>query len=533
MREETMRSLGYGVFAAALAVLAGFALASPACAQTLTMALAAAPTSVDPHYHTFTPNESLDAHIFDVLVDMDAKTRPIPALAESWKLIADDTWEFHLRRGVTFHNGAPFTAADVAYTLARVPTVPNSPGSFAIYTQTVTGVEIPDPYTIRLKTKGIYPLLPIDLSQVFIIPQGLGPNPRTEDFNAGKDAIGTGPFRMVSYRAGEQVELERNDAWWGRKATWQHVTVRMIPNDAARTAALLAGDIQFMEFLPTADAARLRTDSRVALATTDSLRFVFLWLDHSRAGPPVFITGPNGEKLDHNPLRDVRVREALSLAINRRAIVERVMEGAALATGQFLAPGSYSYVPNLPPPPYDPERAKKLLAEAGYPKGFRITLHGPNDRYVNDARIIQSIGQMWSRIGVQTEVDAMTWSNFVGRANRQEFAAYLLAWGISSGEASNPLRSMIYTYTPAKGWGAVNRGRYSNPAIDALTDRAMTTADDAAREQLLIQAERLTFADVAVIPLHLQKNIWAMKAGLTYVARADEETRAADVRPAH
>jgi peptide/nickel transport system substrate-binding protein len=515
-------------------VLAGCLLAAAphhAAAQTLTLAAAAAPTSVDPHYHTFTPNASLDIHIFDYLVDMDPQMHPIPALALSWKPVDERTWEFKLRPGVKFHNGADFTAADVAYTIDRVPTVPNSPGSFAVYTKPVTSVEIVDPLTIRLHTAGVFPLLPIDLTQVFIIPHGLGSMPATEDFNSGKNAIGTGPYRMISYKSGDRVELERNDAWWGNKPYWQHVSYRMIPNDAARSAALLAGDVQFIEFVPPDDAARMRTDKRVALAETTSLRFVYLWLDRSRQGSEPFVSGPNGEKLDKNPFNDLRGRQALSMAINRSLIVEHVMEGEATPTGQFLAPGSVTYVPGLDPQKYDPDRAKQLLAEAGYPNGFRLTLHGPNDRYVNDSKIIQAIGQMWSRIGVQTTVDAITWSNYIGRASKQEFSAYLLAWGIGTGEASDPLRALIETYSTEKGVGSVNRARYSNPTLDALIDKAVATADDAARENLLQQATKIAMDDVALIPLHIQKNIWGMKAGLGYIARADETTRAMDVRP--
>ena len=513
------------VFALALA-------AAPVAAQNLTLAVSAAPTSVDPHYHTFGPNQSLDIHIFDYLVDVDPQMRPIPALALSWKLVDDHTWEFKLRPGVKFQNGADFTAEDIAYTIDRVPTVPNSPGSFAIYTKPVSKVEIIDPLTVRLHTAGVYPLLPIDLTQVFIIPHGLGPMPATEDFNSGKDAIGTGPYRMLSYKSGDRVELERNDAWWGPKPYWQHISYRMIPNDAARSAALLAGDVQFIEFVPPDDAQRMRGDKRVALSEINSLRFVYLWLDRSRQGDEPFVSGPNGEKLGKNPLNDVRVRQALSIAINRPSIVEHIMENEAIPTGQFLAQGASTYVPGLDPPKYDPEHAKQLLAEAGYPNGFRMTLHGPNDRYVNDAKIIQAVGQMWSRIGVQTTVDAITWSNFIGRANKQEFSAYLLAWGIATGEASDPLRALIESYNAEKGVGSVNRGRYSNPTLDALIDKAVSTADDAAREQLLIQASKTAIDDVAIIPLHIQKNIWVMMAGLSYAARQDESTRAVDLRPA-
>ncbi len=511
---------------AGMALLLG---ASLAAAQSVTMAMSSAPTSVDPHYHTFAPNETLGVHIYDRLIERDPLNNLIPGLALSWKLIDDSTWELKLRQGVKFHDGSEFTAADVAYTFARVPTVVNSPGSFSIYTKTVVAMETPDPYTVRMKTNGIYPLLPVDLSNVFIIPKNLGPNPATEDFNSGKNAAGTGAFRLTAYKQGERVELERNDAWWGPKPHWQHLTIRIIPNDGARTAALLAGDVQLIEFVPTADAARLRADKRVALSEIASLRLIYLWLDRSRSGPTPFITGPNGEALTSNPLNDKRVRQALTMAINRPAIVERVMEGAAYPIGQFVDKGTWGHVPGLLPPGTDVAKAKALLAEAGFPQGFRITLHGPNDRYVNDGKIIQAVGQMWSRIGVQTTVDAITWPNYISRANKQDFSAYLLGWGF--GEATNPLRSLVYTYSPPKGWGAVNRGRYSNPAFDGLVDRLMTTADDAAREGLVREATSLAMEDVALIPLHLQKNIWAMRAGLSFVARADEDTRVMELRP--
>ena len=176
----------------------------------------------------------------------------------------------------------------------------------------------------------------------------------------------------------------------------------------------------------------------------------------------------NGEKLEKNPLKDRRVRMALSLAINRSAIVDRVMEGAAVPSGQYLPPGVYSYTPDIKPPPYEPEQAKKLLAEAGYPKGFRIALHGPNDRYVNDAKIIQAVGQMWTRIGVQTEVDPLPWSSYVGPANKQAFSAFLFSSGTFTAEASDALIAQNATFDASKGRGSTNRGRYSNPALDKL-----------------------------------------------------------------
>jgi peptide/nickel transport system substrate-binding protein len=499
--------------------------------QTLSIASSAPVTSIDPHYHTFAPNESFSAHVFERLVRRDAPGKMIPGLAVSWKLRDDRTWEFILR-DVKFHDGTPFTAEDVAYTLNRVPRVKNSPASYSIYTKAVTGTEIVDPHTILLHTAGPYPLLANDLANIFIVPHALGPDPASEDFNSGKNAIGTGPYRFVSYNPGDRIEMERSDDYWGPKPDWKHVTYRIISNDASRTAALLAGDVGIIEFVPPTDLPSLRKDARVSLAEVVSNRSIFLWLDHSHTGATPFVAGPNGEVLDKNPLNDLRVRQALSLAINRQAIVERVMEGAAIPTGQYLRPGSYSYVPDLAPTPYQPDRAKALLAEAGFPKGLKVTIHGPNDRYVNDAKIIQAVAQMWQRIGVQTTVEAMPWNTFVARAGKQEFSIFLLGWGVGSGEGLNPLRAQIATWNPARGLGTANRGRYSNPAVDALIDQAMGTMDDGAREKIIQQAMKLAMDDVPVIQLHLQKNIWATKKGLAYEPRVDEATLAMGVHEA-
>ncbi len=527
-----MRNLRQAVFASALAATSTMAPGESA-AQTLTLAVASAPTSVDPHFHNLGPNNSLADHIFGQLVEMDADTRPTPGLALSWKALSPTEWEFKLRPGVKFHNGDAFTADDLAYTLARVPTVKNSPGSFQIYTRGVTKVEIVDPLTVRLTTRTVMPLLPVDLSQVSILPRRLGEAPATDDFNSLKHAIGTGPYRITAYRSGDQAELERFDGYWGDKPHWAKVSYRMIPNDSARTSALLAGDVDFIEAVPTSDLQNLARDKRVALAEAVSLRFAYVFFDRTRPnGGMPFVSGPDGEKLEKNPLEDVRVRRALSMAINRIAIVDRVMEGAAVPTGQFLAKGTSSHVDDLGVPKYDPEAARKLLAEAGYPRGFRMSLHGPNDRYVNDEKVIQAIGQMWSRIGVQTKVDAITWSNYIARAARQEFSAFFVAWGVSSGEASNPLRALIHTFDAARGFGSANRARYSNPALDAVIERGMSITDDAEREVVLKQATRMAMEDVAMITLYQQKNIWGMKPNLRYVARADEATHAFSVFPA-
>ncbi|UFN49376.1 ABC transporter substrate-binding protein [Roseomonas sp. OT10] len=520
--------------AAALAAFSAFAIpgGSPAVAQTLNLAVGAPVTSLDPHYHALSPNYAVADMLFDSLTTFDAKARLQPRLAESWRPISESVWEFKLRPNVTFHDGTPFTAEDVAFTIERVPTVPNSPSSYGIYTRAVKRVEIVDPLTVRLHTDGPYPLLATDLAQVQMLSAKIHRGAATEDFNSGKVAIGTGPFRMISHRNGDRIEYARNDSYFGDRPAWERVNYRMITNDAGRTAALLAGDVDFIDQVPTSDIAKLRRENRVTLSEADGLRLIFLALDHSRDGATPFVTDNDGKPIARNPLRDLRVRQALNLAVDRPAIAERVMEGAASPTAQFLSIGSYSSLPDMPALRPDANRAKALLAEAGFPNGFRITLHGPNDRYMNDARIIQAIGQMWTRAGVRTQVEGQPWAAYVARAGRQEFSAFLLGWGISSGEATSPLRALIATYSTERGWGGSNRGRYANPAVDAKLGEALRTLDDAQRERILQEASRLALEDVAIIPIHIQKNIWAMRRGLAHEARADELTRAQDVRPA-
>ncbi|MBL6458776.1 ABC transporter substrate-binding protein [Belnapia sp. T6] len=517
----------------ALAVASLLALSPAAWAadQVLRMGVGAQVTSIDPHFHNISPNNAFASMVFDELVGLDAQLRPQPALALSWRPIGEDVWEIRLRPGVTFSNGSPFTADDVAFTFSRIPAVQNSPGSFMTYIQWVRSVEVVDPLTLRLHTDGPFPLVAPNLGSVPILDRETHAGMTTSDFNSGKAAIGTGPFRVTSIRLGDRIELERSEGHWGRRPAWDRVDYRMITNDATRTAALLAGDVDIIDQVPTGDIARLRRDPRVRITEADSLRLMFLVLDQARGVTP-FVTGPEGQPLDRNPLQDARVRHALAMAVDRPAIVSRVMEGAATATTQFMPAGTYGYAPDLPVRPVDPEAARRLLAEAGYPQGFRLVLHGSNDRYLNDARIVQAIGQMWSRIGVRTAVEVAPYASFVTRASRQEFSAYMVSWGSSTGEPLTGLRSVLATYDQQRGTGSVNRSRYSNPALDALLGTAARELDDSRREAILQDAARLMVRETAIIPLHVQKNTWASRQGFVHEPRVDERSRAQDVRPA-
>ncbi|MSP48764.1 MAG: ABC transporter substrate-binding protein [Alphaproteobacteria bacterium] len=518
------RTIGVAV-AAALSLAAGLT-----SAQELTIGLGASVTSLDPHFHALGPNNNIASHVFNSLVEQDENQRLVPGLAVSWTPREDDTWVIKLRPGVKFHDGSDFTAEDVIASVKRVPWVPNSPSNFTIYTKAIKNIVVVDPLTIELKTDGPYPLMPNDLSNFFIVNKKMVEAP-TEDFNRLAATIGTGPYRFVDYARGDRIVMERNDAYWGKKPEWKKVTFRLITNPAARVAALLAGDVQMIEAVPTADIEKLKANAALTLAQAASNRLIYLHMDHQREVTP-FIADTSGKPLAKNPLKDLRVRQALSKALNRDGIVERVMEGVAVPAGQLLADSFFGTSPNLRPEKFDPDGAKKLLADAGFPNGFAITIHGPNDRYINDGRIIQTIAQMWSRIGIEAKVEALPWATFATKATNQEFTIYLVGWGSGTGETSSTLRSLLATFNRDTGMGQANRGRYSNPELDKVLAEALKTVDDKKRGELLAKASEIGVRDVGIIPLHYEVSTWAMKKGLKYVARADQQTMAMEVTTA-
>src|SRR5437868_7490701 len=298
------------VFACALPVLLATVVAhSRASAADFAIGIGADVTAIDPHYHNLTPNTNVAAHIFDFLVLRDERQKAIPGLAESWKTVDPVTWEFKLRRGVRFHDGSEFTAADVLASIERVPTVPNSPSPFTAYTKQIKEMIVVDPYTIRFRTATPYPLMPSDMTQVAIVSKAAA-KATTEDFNSGRAAIGTGPYKLVRYAKGDRIELARFDGYWGGKTPWDKVTMRLLPQNAARVAALLAGDVQMIEAVPTADIARLKQDKRIALYRTVVDRLIYLHLDSNGDVSP-YVTDKDGNPLTRNPLKDARVRHAL------------------------------------------------------------------------------------------------------------------------------------------------------------------------------------------------------------------------------
>jgi peptide/nickel transport system substrate-binding protein len=511
------------------ALVVAFA-AAPLSAADLSVGLGADVTSIDPHFHNLTPNNNIGQHVFETLITKDAAGRLKPALAESWRAVDDLTWEFKLRKGVKFHDGSDFTAADVIFSLDRVPNVPNSPSPFTTYTKQITEKVAVDPYTLRLKSATPYPLMPTDMGTILIVSAKAAGKAATEDFNSGKATVGTGPFKFVRWQRGDRIELARNDAYWGTKPAWDRVTFRIITSDPTRVASLLAGEVRAIENVPTSDLAKLRASKDLAIQRTVSVRLMYLHMDTAREKSP-FVTDKAGKPLEKNPLQDARVRRAMSKAINRPALVERIMEGAAVSTSQLMPSGFFGHAPGIKPEAYDPDGARKLLAEAGYPDGFGLTLHAPNNRYVNDEQIAQAIAQMLSKIGIQTRVDAMPSSVFFSRGSKLEFSFLLAGWGADTMEASSPLKALLATFNADKGMGAANRGRYSNPKMDAVLEQALATVDDGRREKLLQQATEIGVGDLGIIPLYHQHNLWATRRGVAYEARADERTLAQEFKP--
>lgn len=517
-----------------LAVTAGLIAlsASAASAEKLTIGLASEPTSLDPQFHNVGPNNAMSMHIFDRLIFQDEKQQLFPGLALSWTPVDDLTWEFKLREGVKFHDGTDFTADDVLCTFERAPNVPNSPASFATYTKGKTLEKIDD-YTVHFKTASPYPLMGNDVSTVAIISDSVGCGGTTEEFNNGTAAIGTGPYKFGSYTPGQAIVFTRNEEYWGTAGNWTEVEFRPISSGPSRVAALLAGDVDVISGVPTTDISTLSKNDEVTLSQGPSNRVIYLHMDQFREDSP-FITAVDGGPIK-NPLLDLRVRKAMSMAINRDAIVDRVMEGVAVSAGQVLPDGFFGVSENLSPVAYDPEGAKALLAEAGYGDGFAMTIHGPNDRYINDAKIAEALGQMFTRIGIKTAVETMPRSVYFNRASRgspdglPEFSFILVGWGAGSGEASSPLKALIHTYDKDAGLGATNRGRHSNPEIDAVIKQALATVNDAERQDLLAKATEMAMENVAIIPTHFQVNTWGARAGLSYLPRTDEYTIAMGV----
>lgn len=519
------RFLAGGTLALALASTANWA-----AARDLSIGLRSEPTSMDPMFHALTSNIQLSMTLFDPLVRTDKDAKPVPALAESWS-VDGNVWTFKLRPNVKFSDGSDFTAEDVIFSYNRAPKVPNSPSSFSLFLSSIAKVEAPDPLTLKITTKQPAPVLLQNLATVAIMSHkaAAGPAPEgktTVELNRGDGLVGTGPYKFVSWQRGADIVFERNPNYWGPKPDWDKVIYRPISNSAARVAGLLSGDISAIEDPPTSDVARLRKNEKVHVVETPSLRLIYVALVQGK-DVPKGMTDTNGR----NPLADQRVREALSLALDRKAIVARVMSGVGKPAGNLMAYPAFGTAKSLAEAPNaDVSKAKKLLEEAGYAKGFTMTLGSPAGRYTNDQEIAQAVAAMWARIGVKTNVETMAPSVFFQKRGEYAFSTYLAGWAATSGEMINPLQALLMTKNKDKDWGTTNWSHYSNPELDTLVSKASGTLNDDERRSLLEKAGEMAMADDALLPIQFELSVWGMQKDITYPGRADQMTLAQDFR---
>lgn len=504
-----------------LAVVLCLALSQiqPATAAQLVIGLATETTSLDPHFQDLSANQQVRRHIFESLVDFGPQREVVPGLAESWRVTDDPlVWEFKLRRNVRFHDGDAFTASDAVFSLKRAPVVPGAPSTMVRYLQDIEEVTAPDDHTLRIRTKQPVPTMPINLAPIGMVSAKLVAGKDTSVFNDGSITIGTGPYRFVEFTRGSHLKLAANKDYWGKAPAWETVTLRPLTNAGSRLAALLAGDVDLIDAVPVTDVPRLRREGKITVWEAESNRVLMWSMDVGREKTP-WITAKDGSEIA-NPLRDRRVREAFSLAIDRAALVERIMEGIGIPTNQIVPAGISGHSPDLTVPNVDLARARVLMAEAGHAEGFKITLHTTNNFHANDLRLAQAVAQMLARLNLQVEVVGLPVAVYYGQARERKFTMPQIAWVHTTGDGYVILREALRT-------GALNNyGNYSNPAVDGLLDGANREMEAKRRSEMLAQAMRLAAADMAVISTHFHVNLWASRKGIRYVPSTDSMTLA-------
>ncbi len=508
-----------------LAVIAAglMAAGSVVQAEELKMAFADNLSSLDPQLNNFAGDRSADMFFFDMLVN-NYDNKLLPGLASEWKNTGPTTWEFKLRPDVKWSDGTPLTAADVIFSVERIQKgVPGSVAPFTGYVRTIKSVKESTPGTLVFETSIPNPGLPLNLASVHIVQKKAVENASSDDFNSGKALIGTGPYKLVSYTPGAGFQVEANPQYWGQKPLWDTVSYRYVANAATRSTALLSGDVDVIDKVSVADLQKLRNEPKVSVFAYNGLR-VLLLQPSFNPKPNKFITDTSGKPLDKNPLLDVRVRQALSLAINREAIADRILQGSVTVADQWMPKDSIGYNPDIKPIAFDAQKAKDLLKEAGYPDGFNLTVHVPTDRYPLAPETIQAVAQFWTRIGVKTQVSVVPWAVYSSAAKKNDYAMSVIAWGNGTGEGSYAMVNILATVNPEKGLGASNWGHYSSQKLDDYLKQATEEFDDAKREKIMQDAAKSVSEEVGVIPLFHYKNIWAARKGLVVKPLSSDRT---------
>ena len=499
------------LFAAIVFLLGGPGLAKAESA--LIHGASSEPRSLDPYFHQETPTNSMNKNIHDCLLDYDSELNVVPALAEKWENPDDLTWVFHLRKGVTFHDGTPFTAADVKFSIERCKNWAKS--GFKATVSQISSVDVIDDHTVKITTPSPFGILPRKLAQVMILSKKFVEEQGEEYIS--DHANGTGPYRLKEWVKGDHLTLEANENYFRGVPRIKTVTLRPLTNDPTRTAALLSGEVHIIDDVPVRDVDRIKADKGVEVVSRPSLRLIYLQMDHDRPDSPK-VKSATGK----NPLMDVRVRKAIYLGIDEDAIVKHVMNDFAVPASQFYPREVFGYDESVKRPAHDPQKAKELLKEAGYPDGFELTLDSPNDRYVNDEKIAQAVASSLAKIGLKVNVNAIPKKTFFPMTDRRETSFFLIGWACGDGDASAYLDGIAHSYDKDKGYGRYNRGRYSNPKVDELIEASSATLKQEERLKSMQEAQRIALLqDQSVIPLHYQVDLYAKSNKLTWQPRAD------------
>lgn len=464
--------------------------------------------TLDPQGQNEGPTSTMNSQIYEPLVTRDAEMVLEAALAESWAPIGSDGWEFKLRKGVKFHDGADFDAEDVVFSIARAQ---HQNSDFQEQVKSIREVKVIDSHTVHFLTDGPNPILPNEITNVFIMDKGWSEKHNVtapQDFEGGEEnyavrnANGTGPFILDKRLPDEETVLVKNPNWWGlatSKSNVDRVVYRPIKNAATRVAALLSGEVDFVLDPPLQDLKRIEAQDGLKVVTVNQIRTIFFGLD--QGVDELRSSDVKGK----NPLKDKRVREAMYRALDVEAIKRVVMEGLSFPAGIITSPGVHGYTKELDARrPFDVEASKKLLADAGYPDGFSIQLDCPNNRYNNDEKICQAAVAMLAKVGVKVKLDAIPKSQHFPKIKNRVSDFYMLGWGVPTLDSH-----YVFSYLAASG-GSWNYTGLKDARIDELTASMEVETEIAARDAMIQEAwERLKASNV-YLPLHHQVIAWGL-----------------------
>ena len=490
-------------------------------AQTIRIANQGDALSMDPHSLNESLQLSTTSNVYEPLVGRNKDLSLAPALATAWKQTSPTVWRFELRKGVQFHDGTPFTADDVLFSFARTQLDGSDMKS---YTNDFKEVRKIDAHTVEIETKTPFPILPDVISQVFIMSKKWAEDNKANapvDRRKGIEnaasfrANGTGPFRLRERQPGVRTVFTRNGTYWGKiEGNAQEIIFTPIGNDSTRVAALLSGEVDVMEPIPVQDIERVNQNAGTRAITGPELRTIFLGMDQKR--DELQYSSVKGK----NPFKDVRVRKAFYQAIDIDGIKKNVMRGASNPSALMVGPGINGFDESVKRLPYDPAAAKKLLADAGYPDGFEVSMNCPNDRYVNDGRICQAVAANLARINVKIKLVAETKGTYFPKVLRRDTSFYMLGWTPSTYDAHNALNALVVC-PDDKGAGQFNLGAYCNPKVDELTQKIQAETDKTKRNAMIKEAFDLHSADVGHLPLHQQALAWGVSKKVKLVQLAD------------